>query len=164
MPNNFPIPEARAIAKAPQNVTQTVARRTLAPPACAPIAPSRARKPRDSVDTARALQQSDLHSNRPLPSEADRKREPRSKKLLSIQQLHLLHPTLQRHLARPGHIDMTRGLLTVGRAGLNDQQESLARLGGPLLPSASNAKYGVRGRKYKSGFYSTRSTANNENQ
>src|SRR5450759_5324542 len=32
VPNNFPMPAVRAIAKAPQNVTRAVARRTLAPP------------------------------------------------------------------------------------------------------------------------------------
>ena len=35
----------------PQNVTRTVARRTFAPPALAPIAPRSARKPKDAADT-----------------------------------------------------------------------------------------------------------------
>src|SRR5450759_1954007 len=51
VPNNFPIPAVSAIAKAPQNVTRAVARRTLAPPALAPMAPSSARKPKDAADT-----------------------------------------------------------------------------------------------------------------
>ena len=51
VPNNFPIPAVRAIANAPQNVTRAVARRTFAPPALAPIAPRRARKPKDAADT-----------------------------------------------------------------------------------------------------------------
>src|SRR5450759_1020085 len=51
VPNNFPMPAVRAIAKAPQNVTRAVARRTLAPPTLAPIAPSKARKPKDAADT-----------------------------------------------------------------------------------------------------------------
>jgi hypothetical protein len=46
VPTNFPIPAVSAIANAPQNVTRTVARRILAPPAFAPIAPERARKPK----------------------------------------------------------------------------------------------------------------------
>src|SRR5450756_176864 len=52
VPNNFPMPAVSAIAKAPQNVTRTVARRTLAPPARAPIAPRTARKPKDAADTS----------------------------------------------------------------------------------------------------------------
>ena len=40
-----------AIANAPQNVTRAVARRMFAPPVLAPIAPRRARKPKDAVDT-----------------------------------------------------------------------------------------------------------------
>src|SRR5665811_2241432 len=51
VPKTFPMPAVRAIAKAPQNVTRTVARRTLAPPARAPIAPRTARKARDAADT-----------------------------------------------------------------------------------------------------------------
>ena len=39
MPKSLPIPAVRAIARAPQNVTRAVARRTFAPPALAPIAP-----------------------------------------------------------------------------------------------------------------------------
>ena len=45
------MPAVRAIANAPQNVTRAVARRTFAPPAFAPIAPRRARKPKDAADT-----------------------------------------------------------------------------------------------------------------
>jgi hypothetical protein len=41
------------MASAPQNVTRAVARRTFAPPALAPIAPRRARKPKDAADTIR---------------------------------------------------------------------------------------------------------------
>src|ERR1022692_4116839 len=52
VPKTFPMPAVRAIAKAPQNVTRTVARRTLAPPARAPIAPRTARKPKDAADTS----------------------------------------------------------------------------------------------------------------
>src|SRR5665647_1028261 len=52
VPNIFPMPAVSAIAKAPQNVTRTVARRTLAPPARAPIAPRTARKPKDAADTS----------------------------------------------------------------------------------------------------------------
>src|ERR1017187_7864635 len=51
VPNNLPIPAVRAIANAPQNVTRTVARRIFAPPTFAPIAPRRARKPKDAVNT-----------------------------------------------------------------------------------------------------------------
>ena len=51
VPNNLPIPAVRAIANAPQNVTRAVARRTFAPPALAPTAPRRARKPKDAADT-----------------------------------------------------------------------------------------------------------------
>jgi hypothetical protein len=51
VPNTAPIPAVRAIANAPQNVTRAVARKTLAPPALAPIAPSRARKSKDAADT-----------------------------------------------------------------------------------------------------------------
>jgi hypothetical protein len=48
VPKTFPIPAVRAIANAPQNVTRAVARRMFAPPAFAPIAPRRARKPKAS--------------------------------------------------------------------------------------------------------------------
>ena len=51
VPKIFPMPAVRAIAKAPQNVTRAVARRTLAPPALAPIAPRSARKPNDAAET-----------------------------------------------------------------------------------------------------------------
>ena len=51
VPKSFPMPAVSAIAKAPQNVTRAVARNTFAPPVFAPIAPSRARKPRDAADT-----------------------------------------------------------------------------------------------------------------
>ena len=51
VPKIFPIPAVRAIAKAPQNVTRTMARRTFAPPARPPIAPRSARKPKDAADT-----------------------------------------------------------------------------------------------------------------
>src|ERR1017187_1909514 len=51
VPTNFPIPAVRAIANAPQNVTRTVARKILAPPAFAPIAPRRARKAKDAANT-----------------------------------------------------------------------------------------------------------------
>ena len=46
VPNSLPMPAVRAMANAPQNVTRAVARRTFAPPALAPIAPRRARKPK----------------------------------------------------------------------------------------------------------------------
>ena len=51
VPKTFPMPAVRAIARAPQNVTRSVARRTLAPPARAPIAPRTARKAKDAADT-----------------------------------------------------------------------------------------------------------------
>src|SRR5664279_2255027 len=51
VPTNFPIPAVRAIANAPQNVTRTVARKILAPPVFAPIAPRRARKAKDAANT-----------------------------------------------------------------------------------------------------------------
>src|ERR1039458_10271888 len=51
VPNSLPIPAVIPRAKAPQNVTRNVARRMFAPPAFAPTAPSRARKPRDAADT-----------------------------------------------------------------------------------------------------------------
>ena len=51
VPKSLPMPAVRAIASAPQNVTRAVARRTFAPPALAPIAPRRARKPKDAADT-----------------------------------------------------------------------------------------------------------------
>src|SRR5580704_8865986 len=51
VPNNLPIPEVRAIASAPQNITRKVPRRTFAPPTLAPIAPRNARKPNDAADT-----------------------------------------------------------------------------------------------------------------
>src|ERR1017187_771978 len=51
VPNNFPMPAVSAIAKAPQNVTRTVARRMSAPPVLAPIAPRSARKPEDAANT-----------------------------------------------------------------------------------------------------------------
>src|SRR5689334_4247051 len=51
VPKTFPIPAVNAIASAPQNVTRTVARSTLAPPALAPIAPRRARKPKEAIET-----------------------------------------------------------------------------------------------------------------
>ena len=35
----------------PENITRAVPRRTFAPPALAPIAPRKARKPRDAADT-----------------------------------------------------------------------------------------------------------------
>lgn len=51
VPNTFPIPAVSAIAKAPQKVTRAAARRMFAPPAFAPMAPRKARKPRDADDT-----------------------------------------------------------------------------------------------------------------
>src|ERR1017187_106422 len=51
VPTNFPIPAVRAIANAPQNVTRTVARKILAPPAFAPIAPRSARNPNEAANT-----------------------------------------------------------------------------------------------------------------
>src|SRR5674476_54530 len=51
VPKSFPMPAVSAIARAPQNVTRSVARRILAPPARAPIAPSTARKAKDAADT-----------------------------------------------------------------------------------------------------------------
>ena len=45
------MPAVSAIASAPQKVTRTVAFATFAPPARAPIAPSRARKPSDAIET-----------------------------------------------------------------------------------------------------------------
>src|SRR6185503_15059381 len=51
VPTSLPIPAVRAIANAPQKVTRAVARRMCAPPAFAPIAPRRARKPKDAADT-----------------------------------------------------------------------------------------------------------------
>ena len=50
-PKTFPIPAVNTIAKAPQNVILTVARRIFAPPALAPMAPRRARKPKDAPKT-----------------------------------------------------------------------------------------------------------------
>ena len=50
-PKSFPIPAVKAIANAPQNVTRAVARKTFAPPALAPTAPRRARKPKDAANT-----------------------------------------------------------------------------------------------------------------
>lgn len=51
VPNSLPIPAVMANAKAPQNVTRTVARRTFAPPALAPTAPRSARNTRDAAET-----------------------------------------------------------------------------------------------------------------
>ena len=51
VPNNFPIPAVSAVANAPQNVTQAVARKMLAPPVFAPIAPSSARNPKEATET-----------------------------------------------------------------------------------------------------------------
>ena len=51
VPKSLPIPAVIASANAPQNVTRTVARRMFAPPARAPMAPSRARKPSDAPAT-----------------------------------------------------------------------------------------------------------------
>ena len=45
------MPAVSAMASAPQNVTRAVARRTFAPPARAPIAPSRARNSSDAAET-----------------------------------------------------------------------------------------------------------------
>src|SRR6478736_6459568 len=45
------MPAVSARANAPQNVTRMVARRMLAPPAFAPIAPKTARKANDAADT-----------------------------------------------------------------------------------------------------------------
>ena len=45
------MPAVMARANAPQNVTRVVARMIFAPPAFAPSAPSRARKPKDAMDT-----------------------------------------------------------------------------------------------------------------
>ena len=45
------MPAVSAMAKAPQNVTRAVARRTFAPPALAPIAPRSARNTRDAAET-----------------------------------------------------------------------------------------------------------------
>ena len=46
------MPAVSAIAKAPQNVTRTVALSTLAPPIWAPIAPRNARKINEAAETA----------------------------------------------------------------------------------------------------------------
>jgi hypothetical protein len=51
VPNSLPIPAVMPSAKAPQNVTRSVARRILAPTALAPMAPSSARNPSDAADT-----------------------------------------------------------------------------------------------------------------
>ena len=51
VPKSFPIPAVRAIANVPQNVTRAVARRTFAPPAHPPIAPRRAKKPKEAAAT-----------------------------------------------------------------------------------------------------------------
>ena len=48
---HLPIPAVIPSAKAPQNVTRSIARGTLAPPALAPMAPSNARKPSDAAET-----------------------------------------------------------------------------------------------------------------
>ena len=51
MPKSEPMPAVSAIASAPQKVTRTVARTTLAPPALAPIAPSTARNTSAAPET-----------------------------------------------------------------------------------------------------------------
>src|ERR1017187_1097847 len=51
VPTNFPIAAVRATATAPPDVTRTVARKILAPPPFAPIAPRRARKAKDAANT-----------------------------------------------------------------------------------------------------------------
>ena len=50
-PTRAPMPAVNAIASAPQKVTRNVALRTYAPPARAPIAPSRPRNTSDAIDT-----------------------------------------------------------------------------------------------------------------
>ena len=49
------MPAVRAIANAPQNVRGTVARGTIAPPALAAIALSKARNPKDANDAIRMI-------------------------------------------------------------------------------------------------------------
>src|SRR6185312_11091568 len=51
VPKSLPIPAVTPSASAPQNVTRIVARSIFAPPAFAPIAPSRAKKPNDAAET-----------------------------------------------------------------------------------------------------------------
>ena len=51
VPKIAPIPAVNAIASAPQKVTRSVALPTFAPPARAPIAPNRARKTSDPIET-----------------------------------------------------------------------------------------------------------------
>ncbi|MDT4858722.1 hypothetical protein FQZ97_932030 [compost metagenome] len=46
------MPAVRAMAKAPQKVTRTVAFTTFAPPALAPIAPSKERNSSDAAETS----------------------------------------------------------------------------------------------------------------
>ena len=53
VPNALPIAAVAAIASAPQNVTRTAPRTTLAPPARAARAPSSARKSSESAATSR---------------------------------------------------------------------------------------------------------------
>src|ERR1700674_2320133 len=75
VPKSLPMPPVRAIAKAPQNVTRAVARRTFAPPVLAPIAPRRARKPNDAADTrgtsAPGGDTTTMSKGRPAPTEND---------------------------------------------------------------------------------------------
>jgi len=52
----MPTPAVTAMARAPQKVTRSVARQTLAPPARAPTAPSRARNSSEEALTAALAQ------------------------------------------------------------------------------------------------------------
>ena len=51
VPTSAPMLAVRAIASAPQKVTRIDARRTFAPPALAPTAPSKAKNSNDAIDT-----------------------------------------------------------------------------------------------------------------
>lgn len=51
MPKILPTPAVSASANAPQKVTRTAARKTPAPPAFAPMAPSSAKHPREAAET-----------------------------------------------------------------------------------------------------------------
>ena len=51
VPNALPIAAVATMASAPQKVTRAVARKTFAPPALAPIAPSTPRNINEAADT-----------------------------------------------------------------------------------------------------------------
>ena len=56
VPKMAPIPAVTPIASAPQNVTRMVGFRMFAPPALAPIMPSRARNTKEPTETVGILQ------------------------------------------------------------------------------------------------------------